>query len=291
MESLFKSVLEIIREERPETHLDTIYHYTGIEALTKILEEHCIWATNAFYLNDKREIYHAFDLISEIIDSECRRSPNELLEMSKNKWLEVRRPKVYIASFSQNSDSLSQWRAYGNSSNTYSIGFNKIDLVSSINGIGEIFDVVYDPEQQRSIIESIILHASEFHIKSLDTNSIPIEQQCREFIQLLILFLPTMKDQGFSEEKESRLIIREDGVKENCIEIQYRTDNGILKPFVNVDYLKNVSNLNHIPVSEVIIGPNKEPDLAEDSLWDFLNSLIYINWPIEVSRSRVHLRI
>ena len=46
----------------------TLYHYTGIGGLLGMVENRKIWASNAYYLNDSKEILHSCDVLSEVLE-------------------------------------------------------------------------------------------------------------------------------------------------------------------------------------------------------------------------------
>ena len=47
----------------------TLFHYTGIDSLLKIVESNSIWASCVYYLTDSKEISYACEfLLSEIIN-------------------------------------------------------------------------------------------------------------------------------------------------------------------------------------------------------------------------------
>jgi hypothetical protein len=42
-----------------------LYHYTGIGGLLGMARSRAAWASNAYYLNDSREVVHACDVLDE----------------------------------------------------------------------------------------------------------------------------------------------------------------------------------------------------------------------------------
>jgi len=209
-------------------------------------------------------------LINEVIENKYNEKPNEVLEIAKEEWSSLHRPVVHVTSFSKNLNSLSQWRAYGKHGDAYCISFNKILLSSSILGIAEILDVIYNHDDQVKLVTNAI---EFFFDVILETDSdLNSEQQCRNLFNLLSLFLPLFKHESFHEENEVRLVIREDSIRINELEENFRCGDGLLIPYIEIDYLKNCEREDDFPISEIIIGPNKYPGIAEDSLYNFVKN-------------------
>lgn len=105
-----------------------LYHYTDANGLKGILESQTIWFTDFRHLNDPSELSHGMKICSQQIEAFNKPSTgiNEFLEIIKSIYLPKCMDKnaLYLACFSQNSDELGQWRAYGNDGRGYSIGFS-----------------------------------------------------------------------------------------------------------------------------------------------------------------------
>ncbi len=94
-----------------------LYHYTTQAGLLGILNSREIWATHTQYLNDHREFLYALDIFREelgalasqngdVQQAKCIQGMRDVLQD------ELSGVNVCVASFSEESDSLSQWRAY-----------------------------------------------------------------------------------------------------------------------------------------------------------------------------------
>jgi hypothetical protein len=133
---------------------DTIYHYTKAESFRGIIESREIWMTNAFFVNDKMELRHFSDCNDLFEDTEFKNP--ELFDEFKNEPQQFEPKDVedyYLASFSKNGESLSQFCAYGN----YCIGFESQKLKKN-NWKGynnfNLFKCVYNQEDiKKWIIE------------------------------------------------------------------------------------------------------------------------------------------
>src|ERR1035438_1214814 len=134
---------------------ELLYHYTTQYGLLGILKHKCIWATHIRYLNDTSEGNIVSQVIFEEFSSRYNTAPLfQMLGMATAKpagavesvdedalgqgttmasW--VTSQNVFVSSFSENGDSLSQWRAYSERSGGYSIGFRP----EYLRAVGERF--------------------------------------------------------------------------------------------------------------------------------------------------------
>src|SRR5262245_58864537 len=95
----------------------TLYHYTSLGGLVGIVESKSIWATHISYLNDAAEVRYAIELLrAEILTVANSVSDEErkcLVQLQH--WLAhgfVHNHLLFTASFTENGNLLSQWRAY-----------------------------------------------------------------------------------------------------------------------------------------------------------------------------------
>src|SRR4051812_23751258 len=94
----------------------TLYHYTTQSGLIGIIRSRELWATDSQYLNDVKEYAHAFDLAGAVISRRLSLATDHAtVRVLKDMKLGLQNapvPDVYVCSFSEERDSLSQWRAY-----------------------------------------------------------------------------------------------------------------------------------------------------------------------------------
>src|ERR1017187_117129 len=106
----------LMKRLRPHRRPQLLYHYTSGSGLIGIIYSKSLWATSIRYLNDSTEYDLALDL--------ARTSMRARLKASRSRWEEglyialseeltgTAPADVYVTSFSENHDQLSQWRAY-----------------------------------------------------------------------------------------------------------------------------------------------------------------------------------
>ncbi|MFE5786083.1 DUF2971 domain-containing protein [Rhodococcus erythropolis] len=136
---------------------DTLYHYTDTNSLMSILRTQTLWATDAIYLNDTREIRYGIKKFKQVLNSytptndaeswAVRAASVQIDDIEKSLYDGDSR-RVYVTCFSEKSDSLSQWRGYGSSGSGFAIGFDRKLLA----------DLRYDVE---SVVDPLkIIHTS-----------------------------------------------------------------------------------------------------------------------------------
>lgn len=111
-----------------------LYHYTSQAGLQGIVNSGVIWATNILYLNDSKELLNAIDVarwgLEHIFEHyTLSKKETEFLHQIDNKFdklekFKITKSNVFVCSFSESADQLSQWRGYCPDGNGYSIGFD-----------------------------------------------------------------------------------------------------------------------------------------------------------------------
>lgn len=146
-----------------------LYHYCSVDTMLKILQNYCIWLSDAEKTNDKSELKYFPEqmekMLLNIVESYQGEVNSDLLTLVKKvlkKTIEsvylgsayvVQNTKNYFCCFSENSDLLSQWRAYGNDGQGVAIGFNA-ELLSRIDDMNN-YDFVKVIYNQKSVLKNI----------------------------------------------------------------------------------------------------------------------------------------
>ena len=104
------SVLNAALDEAPDKPL---YHYTDQNGLLGIIKSKEIWATHHQCLNDAQEFVHAKELFRGEIAMGAPADPllAQMLHTLNGEGFEG--VNLFVASLSEDPDSLAQWRAYG----------------------------------------------------------------------------------------------------------------------------------------------------------------------------------
>ncbi len=138
---------------------NSVYHYTSLDAFTKIIKGEKLWFTHIDCLNDTSEYSH-YDIVLEKAIDEVKKetiiNTNELENRLDiiHKFKKLFHPDIYTFSFSNNGNSIPMWNYYSEVSGI-SLGFNKILLTKMMS---EYYirkaiafsgnDIIYDEDKQ-----------------------------------------------------------------------------------------------------------------------------------------------
>jgi hypothetical protein len=267
-----------------------LYHYTDIEGLKGILESGKMWTTDYRYLNDTQELKYGYEIIRKAFYSlidEFKKDDTRmhtLLNLLHTIYEEFQYTKlfryIFIASFCEDGDLLSQWRAYSGKQPGYSIGFW---LPRSLM----LTKCRYDVEDLLSEYKRLITVFTTDTLKCIDTTQDKQDNELeRIFLGFKYLTLNysansslQLKHPGFREEKEWRLF-KLAPKKNNPGAVRFRITPIGLVPYDEIDFRKDDrSNC----ISEVVIGPTQEPSLSSDSISQLLRQNGYENVRVRVS--------
>jgi len=284
-----------------------LYHYTSQAGLLGIVKEKKIWATHYQYLNDTQEFLHSKDLVRAEIEKRYRFANSEIrptleaMRSALDEWGKenenwgVGDRNGYVASFSEEKDSLSQWRAYGGPTAGFALGFWCDRLVLPINFA--IKRCIYDPQKQLEFVEGIVssqLEAVAAEKAKSGSDELGNVAGGMALSTKLDLFALVFKNEKFKHESEWRIFSPSiEGRSANQVqekpELAFREGKSMLIPFLKVR-LKDDKGC--FPLESVVVGPgpNMEQSLrsvrsllmSEDLLWvanKSVNSDIpYRNW-------------
>ncbi len=283
------------------------YHYTDINGFIGIMNNQELWASNTKFLNDKAEGKEGLRLTKEIITEHLEKGGLnvyfECLNMDLQKVINSgSKEDIYSISFCRESDLLSQWRGYGKNGGI-AIGFNftykeeeylgrksvlphsfldrnyyentEKDDNKFLPQEGEwihLFQVIYDPKEQRRILDDIIClgsEAVEYYINTRKPSDAieEIQNISQNIINTIEYFLPLFKNSGFKEENEVRYIWRNDGKRK----IYFRERNGIIFPYLRCMLRDlNCQQLNELPIDDIVIGPQINQNEVKESVTYYL---------------------
>lgn len=136
-----------------------IYHYTNSKGLIGIITSGKIRASHAQFMNDRTEFIHGKEIMCRCLEkAENEESDRDVADLFK--WAKIRlidqriEPlDIYLACFTEDPDSLSQWITYSDDAHGYVLGFD----VGSEYGFAKeyVMQVIYDPEEQKALVEKL----------------------------------------------------------------------------------------------------------------------------------------
>ena len=246
-----------------------LYHYTTQAGLLGILQHRELWATDVRFFNDSKELQLIFEEVA-------RRLPPALLVPAGNKaeLYRVLRHSLsiesmlaglasrWVISFSADGDMLSQWRAYA-SPVGYSLGF-EVTLPKPRFDPPEVQLVKceYSPHALEDAIDGAIRRAEDAH----DPQG-GLSELSRMFGSDLTSLAPAFKYQGFAEEEEWRVVIREPFVG-NKFPMRFRPGRSTVVPYYEIPF--DLGGEEIFQLKEIVVGPTVQRDLAEAVLTDLL---------------------
>jgi len=262
-----------------ETKSEHLYHYTDANGLIGILEKNEIWATDSRFLNDSMEIKAGIDLAKNHLKSKVKE-----LENSETKYKEeiihfygvlsnlieqnLINRNIYIASFTKHRDNLRQWMSYCPANAGYAIVFKTDKLfdhpptlseslakrLMDVNYKKELDDEELEPERLIKKLEHLIFQKEDIPAYTLELSN------------RLVFKCAAIKNEEFYDEDEVRLLMLSDINKSN--KRNHRNKSGIILPYQKFEITKNC-------ISEIIIGPNANMELAKSGLNDLLHKNSY----------------
>jgi len=285
----------------PRWHHDvpehSLFHYTTSAALQRIVESKTIWATHFKYLNDREE----FRIGERIVQDEAERlrsqwsgedPGSDVLDNFVRLHEKASLTKIstpFVASFSENGDSLSQWRAYGDNGAGYALGLAKFDLPDDAPRDADaaltLVKCQYDADAFRESVRATlkrVVGATEQFISTGATCERDMREIFRRGVMFLLLHavtdIPRLKHAAFREEAEWRLVVVP-GQKESPI-TKFRPSNRGLVPYVDIPLAPAERPLE---LGTTYVGPTQDPGSAEETLRAWLAQAGYPKAVVKVS--------
>lgn len=250
-----------------------LYHYTSLDALEAITDSGKLWATEIHYLNDRTEYVNACEFVRSMLESMIARdrAAQIVVRPHLDKYLQSdQKEEIFVASFSEDGDSLPQWRGYCQNGRGVAIGFlsfamedilpddeeNPADWESgdAIWSLGLHRCVYTRDEKRRLVLESVNDYLAAIRGEN---KKIGPDRAGPLLSSLIGLCGPLFKDESFKEEKEWRLVL--ESYFPDVPKRSFRVGKSTLIPFVTMNVRENHPSTY---ISEVVVGPAPEEKLA-----------------------------
>jgi hypothetical protein len=228
-------------------------------------------------LNDSSEFAYALDLTAE----QLRKHRSHILAVgsdqlfdSWNKCIELARTaRVFIASFCEDGDLLSQWRAYGSVSGC-AIGLSPLHLARVALAQPDpstVVKCIYDRKEQSDFVAYAITFLLDEFGRMTSAGTVPpevsVDIYARHFLGSLLPIAATFKHPSFQEENEWRLVIRGRGPGIAKVPIEFRPGRRAIIPYVTITF---ESAAKADLVGDLVIGPNPHPEQARNAAGEML---------------------
>ncbi len=258
--------MESLKELRERKPTDLIYHYTNAAGLIGICSDKSLWATSHLHLNDRKELRVAEKLLTK----ELGASRGNTIDTShiRSKLLEAQET-TFIASFSDDGDRLSQWRAYCPGGHGYALGFSQGNAVFN-SFLHQSFSLVgceYRLSSQTKLVKELIGSSTRsprnlpraLNQANLADEKLRIFFSNYEWSLDLAILAASFKHKGFEEEGEWRLVSQrpEDLIQRLC----YRPGRFGIVPFYR---LLLDPRKTGVTIDQLVIGPtaNRKASLS-----------------------------
>lgn len=266
--------VEVLRELLDKAHAvpaegpDLLYHYTSPAGFLGILTSGTLWLSHSGFSKDRSENSYprkVLDAATTKFQCSGPRTRGTIVASvhELGKW----QLDCWTASFCENGDLLSQWRAYS-SQGGYSIGFKCPDILKRISQLGysgwNLSPVEYEYKEQVATVVRIF-ETAEQQIKDLPLafdGQLSPETVCNEILlaarRSIGVHLILFKAPAFREEREWRVVAPIALTNPQFVDFFERS--GTLVP-----YLGFRMSDDRLPIAEVRISPIGDPELSEKS--------------------------
>jgi hypothetical protein len=185
-----------------------LYHYTTLPGAAGIFKERALWLSNIHFMNDSRELAHAFDLARHSAVDHARHIDDGDGVKCVEEWVtqlsSFQETNICVASFCEDGDLLSQWRGYSAGSQGVSIGFATeiLEQCAKVHA-ASLLKCVYQEALQQEIIRGF----AEYMVDARrHFGTAPNSEIIGYYNTLFLRLAPALKDDAFSEEREWRLV-------------------------------------------------------------------------------------
>ena len=161
-----------------------VWHYTTLPGLAGIVSSATVWATEARHTKDASELIHAREVALNFLKALTPTNPHD--ESARNSGLKLvqnafdqgvlspERSEIYLASFSEEADSKSQWMEFADAGKGVSLGFDlrNIRPPKDLDLAITFAPCVYQTKDKEALLEfalrSFIQVAATLHKQTLD---------------------------------------------------------------------------------------------------------------------------
>lgn len=267
-----------------------VFHYASLRGLEGILEQKAIWATEARFLNDTKEIREFLAFVLREIDALLRtnlESGAEYLAFLRKfilGYFDEEHPDasmIFISSFSEHGDLLSQWRGYCPANQGVSIGFSAQAIDQQAVAQGYVFGkCIYEDEQKKDIAKQFLeIAVAEYEkiVEKVNRRDFDGDKflLCKRISSYLMRLAAFMKDPAFREEGEWRVVssVIEGSSSDR---VKFRIGSQSFIPYMEFPLPTKYDG--SVLIAGIVQAPTPNPALAEMALRKLLrNNDIYVN--------------
>ncbi len=236
-----------------------MFHYCPLQGLQGIVESRCLWASNSQFLNDRAEVQRAREALGrskDLVLKGLSLFPEQLgVIQSQLERVATEDFHVFVTSFCEKPDKLSQWRGYAQQGQGVSIGFSRQHL--EVLGYS-VRHVIYER------LLGQVIAALGVTCSALGGGD---EQELQNAVyRQLVELMSCAKPDAFAEEEEIRIMVLSHLIGPG--ETKFRVVGKLFVPFVEID----LSPVWPAVIQQVWLGPQLVDETVHMSVRHFLAS-------------------
>lgn len=259
-----------------QTPTNILYHYTSLAGLMGILTSKALWASEIKYLNDAEELKYLGNITrTAILQRKGDDDATSEILRQFSEWTKHRLDSghlLFVCSFTENGNLLSQWRGYCPHGKGVSLGFSPGRILTAASEQSFLVGkCIYDRATQDSVVSELISAVISLAVERGPTLQMAPSQSYNAVFEELELDLlrsaALLKNPAFREENEWRLV---SPFHIRFIEapIKYREGATMLIPYLDFSLL-HVGG-EQLELDHIFVGPTPDMGLSFTSLSQFV---------------------
>ena len=265
-----------------------MWHYTDAEGAFGIITTGCLYFGDVRYLNDRTELVYARRLIDDTLNAAIELGDEFGVMSAARRFiaegaLDVR---LFACSFSESKDILSQWQRYGADGAGYCLGFDAAKLDKLLGTRVRRYRMIYDAPRQKHMLASLAHDHHAEYVQKLAGSSVRDPVWLYGSVLAVILEQASLqiKNPAFRDEREWRYIRESldeflDSVP--AMPIKYIRRGPYIKPVA--EFPRSTKTPPRLPLDTIVCGPRLDPEVATQSIRQFLRAQEYPLVAVEAS--------
>jgi hypothetical protein len=247
---------------------NTLYHYTTGAAAASIIDQARLRAVNVIYMDSGQELQHRLDNLRSAMAQRPRGDAsldlNQSIEHYLSQTVSTVPPDIWVATLTEQRDSLDQWRRLEPQGHAVAIGFSPGEIVKAAKSGGVLVaPCCYDDSVKLAVVGRGLDLLERLCLQRAKRSGIdPQATQAlvRYVVRELALFGALMKPPELAHENEWRLIL--------CNPSQTALGARRIMPLPGPDFTALYVDIELgddnglLPVSEVLVGPGHYQQLT-----------------------------
>ena len=269
----------------------TLWHYTDAAGMYGIVTSSQLRFGDARLLNDRTEQIYAERLLQEVVREGSLPDKHGVIASALESIDSSQHPiRLYVCSFSETRESISQWQRYGADGAGYCIGFDVSELDALFGEYLWRKRMRYQPGKQRELLRKKLRVASAVQEEwpTFDKSTLEFEFLigAAKLGADLDDAMLQIKNPFFEDEREWRYVLMKDARAQDGkpTSPEQFTPRGVyVKPFIAIPPLKGTTAQTKLPVRNIVCGPKLNFEIAEPATKRFLASHGYKRVKVERS--------